>query len=51
MKVLCQLRRVDPEDVQEELSEIQSSVKESEAGGGGCILVWRAVLSWKMIQR
>ena len=51
MRVLSKIRRADPEDVQEELSEIQSSVKESEAGGGGCLLTWRAALSWKMIQR
>ena len=50
--VLVKLRRVSPEEVKEELEEIQSSVKESEVGGAKAWWwAWRALLRWKIVQR
>ena len=51
-RVLVKLRHVSPEEVKEELEEIQSSVKESEVGGGKAWWwAWRALLRWKLVQR
>lgn len=50
-KVLSQIRRSSVEDVKEELKEIQQSVEESEDVGKAWWWAWRALLSWRMVQR
>ena len=50
--VLVKLRRTSPEAVQEELEEIQMTVKESEVGGTRAWWwAWRALLRWRIVQR
>ena len=50
--VLVKLRRTSPEEVKEELEEIQTSVKEGEVSGAKAWWwAWRALLRWKIVQR
>lgn len=51
-RVLVRLRRTSPNEVKEELEEIQASVKESEMGGARAWWwAWRALLRWKIVER
>lgn len=51
-RVLVKLRHSSPDEVKEELEEIQASVKESELDGAKAWWwAWRALLRWKIIQR
>ena len=47
-KVLKRLRNIEESAIQEELAEIQSTVK---VGGGDLWYAWRILFNWKMIQR
>ena len=51
-RVLVRLRRTSPNEVKEELEEIQASVKESEMGGARAWWwAWRALLRWRIVER
>lgn len=50
-KVLSKLRRSSAEDVKEELTEIQESLKGSDVEGKPWWWAWMALLNWRMIQR